>query len=269
MNVPSVIGSTVALISLGFGSVVFGDDAVLSAITTTRSFTNASPIVILDDAPAAPYPSIIEVEGMSGIVQKVAVSLVGLTHSFPDDLDVLLMAPGGGRTVLLSDSGGFFPLHDIVLTFGPVGMAAPNTLPIETSTYRPANWGLVTDTFDPPAPDPPYPVSLTNLYGSTPNGAWQLYVVDDTSGNIGSINGGWRLTITSEEIVPALSIEREGQTIQVSWPNLDEGYVLKRNSPIDRPGGWTTVTNEVSLIDGTNRVLLSIDSLAQFYRLEK
>ena len=43
--------------------------------------------------------------------------------------------------------------------------------------------------------------SLLSLFnGTNANGTWSLYVLDDAGGDIGSISGGWDLTITDDEI---------------------------------------------------------------------
>ena len=58
---------------------------------------NTTSITINDSAtpptPAIPYPSIINVSGGSALFTLVSVELRGITHTFPDDLDVLLSAP--------------------------------------------------------------------------------------------------------------------------------------------------------------------------------
>jgi len=50
-------------------------------------------------------------------------------------------------------------------------------------------------------------VQLSVLNGSSPNGIWSLYVVDDAARDTGSIAGGWRLSIsTSDPITPAADL---------------------------------------------------------------
>ncbi|MDQ3063374.1 MAG: hypothetical protein M3R14_11035, partial [Acidobacteriota bacterium] len=43
----------------------------------------------------------------------------------------------------------------------------------------------------------PYGSALSVYNGINQNGTWRLYVVDDQGGDIGNINGGWRLRITT------------------------------------------------------------------------
>src|SRR5262249_15860421 len=65
------------------------------------AFTNSEPIDIpatnstTDPEPAVPYSSDIEVIGLTGVVTEVSVTINGLTHSSPDDLDMLLVGPSG------------------------------------------------------------------------------------------------------------------------------------------------------------------------------
>ena len=53
--------------------------------------------------------------------------------------------------------------------------------------------------FPAPAPAASSQTSLGGAFtGINPNGVWKLFVVDDTTGDVGSMAGGWSLTITSE-----------------------------------------------------------------------
>ncbi len=182
----------------------------------SRSFGNTNRITINDNAPASPYPSTINVANMGGTVTKVSVTISNLTHTFPADLDLLLVAPGGEKVMLMSDAGGTaaqpHPVNNVTITFdASAANPIPATNQITSGTYQPANYaGLGTaDSFPPPGPALPYTNSaLTVLNGTLPNGNWSLFVVDDTSGDAGSI-GGWSLSIQTSDPVssaPALSV---------------------------------------------------------------
>ena len=47
---------------------------------------------------AAPYPSVINVGGMGGTISNVTVTLNSLGHGWGDDVDVLLVGPGGQKS---------------------------------------------------------------------------------------------------------------------------------------------------------------------------
>src|SRR6266540_3572554 len=80
------------------------------------AFTNATPIIFPAGAPASPYPSTISVSQITGAVVNVSVSLNDVSHVFPDDLDVLLVGPGG-QVMLMSDAGGGNSVSGVDLTF--------------------------------------------------------------------------------------------------------------------------------------------------------
>ena len=55
---------------------------------------------------STPYPSTISVGGLGTKVSDVNLSLTGLSHTFPDDIDMLLVGPGGQQATVMSDAGG-------------------------------------------------------------------------------------------------------------------------------------------------------------------
>ncbi len=71
------------------------------------TFTNATAITISpSDGAVSPYPSEIVVSGLSGSIVDVNVTLHGFTHTYPDDVDILLVSPSGQNLLVLSDVGG-------------------------------------------------------------------------------------------------------------------------------------------------------------------
>jgi hypothetical protein len=96
---------------------------ILDDETRTLVFTNAAPIIGPDFGVAAPYPSSIEISGLTGTVVAVTATLRGLSHSSPDDLDVLLAGPAGQRVLLMSDAGGITPVTDLTVTISDAAAA--------------------------------------------------------------------------------------------------------------------------------------------------
>jgi extracellular elastinolytic metalloproteinase len=146
--------------------------------------------------PATPFPSDINVSGLVGTVSKVTVTLTGIEHTFPSDIDVLLVGPQGQKMILLSDAGGGTDINNVTVTFDDAAAAVvPAT--IVSGTFRPTN--ITTgDTFPAPAPAGPYGATLSVFNGSNPNGTWKLYALDDAAIDDGTIAGGWSLTITTD-----------------------------------------------------------------------
>lgn len=166
--------------------------------TARDSFpTSFENITIPSSGPAAPYPSVIGVAGLTGSVTGITATLTGLSHISPDDLDILLVGPRGQKVMLMSDAGGGFGINDVNLTFDDAAPAAlPNSTQILPGSYKPSNYTDGTDSFPAPAPAGPYGSTLAGFNGTNPNGKWSLYVVDDLIDNTGSL-ADWKLTITT------------------------------------------------------------------------
>ena len=168
------------------------------ATAATLTFANTGAISIPTSGIASPYPSNISTSGFTGLITKVTVSLFGLTHTFPRDIDILLVGPAGQNIILMSDTGVNFNVTGINLVFDD---AAANSLPdfaqLVSGTFKPTNF-FSPDAFPAPAPTPSSSSLLSFFNGTNPNGTWSLYVVDDTAADSGSISGGWGLTITDD-----------------------------------------------------------------------
>jgi subtilisin-like proprotein convertase family protein len=174
-----------------------------SARGETIRATNASPITTPDSGVASLYPSTVSFSGVRGTITSVRVTLNYVSHSFPDDYDILLVGPGGQSAILMSDSGGDHNTPAQGLTHCDVTLTDLGTLPlpdadqITTGGYRPTNYsvgGNPNDTF-PPNAARAYSSSLTVFNKTSPNGTWSLYVVDDAAGDTGTIAGGWTLEL--------------------------------------------------------------------------
>ena len=166
----------------------------------TQSFAGGT-ISALDNGAGTPYPATVAVSGMVGTVTNIAVQLNGLSHTYPDDLDIALVGPGGQAVMLMSDAGGNGGLTGVSLGFDSAAAAAlPDATPIPAGVFRPTNFGT-TDAFPAPAPAGVYAASLAVFNGLAPNGTWSLYVVDDEGGDVGAIVG-WVLTVSTTNTPP-------------------------------------------------------------------
>jgi hypothetical protein len=165
------------------------------------SACNTTPIQIRDAQSALPYPATVSVSGLSGTVIKVTVDLKGLSHTFPDDVDVMLVGPGGQAAVLMSDVGGGTGVSGVDLTLDDGASAAlPDSTVLTSGRFRPTNIGA-GDPF--PAPAPPLRGSLLSVFnGTPPNGTWKLYVVDDAGQNAGRFAQGFCVNVTANGALP-------------------------------------------------------------------
>lgn len=171
---------------------------VLGSATTG---SNDATIAIIEKGEALPYPSSITISGAVGYVNNVALTLSNFTHSFPDDVDILLVGPTGQGVIVMSDAGGGDDILDLTLTLDDqAATALPDGDALTAGSFRPANYATrdeAPDEFPSPAPAGPFGDKLSDFNGSDPNGIWSLFVVDDSRLDTGSIAGGWSLDIST------------------------------------------------------------------------
>jgi subtilisin-like proprotein convertase family protein len=176
---------------------------ILTMVAPARAIVFTNPLAIaLPDAiaqgEANPYPSSITVAGLTGNITNVTVRLENLNHTFPDDIDVLLVAPNGNNLVLMSDVGGGNDVYFGNITFDDAAPAAiPDGGPIPSGTVQTSR-DASADTFPAPAPAVGTNTTLAGAFnGIAANGTWRLYVVDDANGDQGTLGNGWSITITT------------------------------------------------------------------------
>jgi subtilisin-like proprotein convertase family protein len=198
-------GSATITVSVSDGELSTSTSFVVtvsSPFTGTQSFSNAAAITIPSVGNATPYPAVINVSGMGGTISNVTVTLQNLSHTYPADIDVLLVGPAGQKAVIFSDVGGGGDVNSVTVTLSDAAATALTaTGQIVSGTFKPTNvepgeTGEL-DNFSAPAPGGPYGTALSTFNGVGANGTWSLYVVDDGPGDLGSFAGGWSLTITT------------------------------------------------------------------------
>ncbi len=152
--------------------------------------------------------------GFANSLSDVNVHLNGMNHTWPDDIDILLVGPEGQNLVIMSDAGGSLDLVNVDLVFDDAAASSlPDNSQITSGTYKPTNYET-TDSFPAPAPLPSTDTTLDIFNGSDPNGVWSLYAVDDTGSDSGNISGGWCVELTGESTgTAAITLD---QTVSVS-----------------------------------------------------
>ena len=177
--------------------------------TVTKTFSNPTaiqvphPSVTTREGPASPYPAEISIGGLKGgRILDVNLKINGYGHTCLEDVDALLVGPRGQNVVAMSDVPSCGSGTGINLTLDDEG-AGSWPVPLTSGTYRPAdNDAPGIDMFPAPAggSEPPQNggSALSAFDATNPNGAWKLYVMDDTLGSAGQFAGGWSLTIKAK-----------------------------------------------------------------------
>jgi len=222
------------------------------------------------------YGGTIQVANLNGPITHVSATLYGVSHTYPHDLDVLLVGPTGKKVMLMSGAANGTAVNNITLTFDDNAAAM---IPVGTNmlagTYKPSNY---LDTAMPsPAPSKPYD-TLADFIGQSPNGSWRLFVYDHANQDGGQI-AGWTVNIQttgmlgitlsqagfapltvvegSSVAVPVIRIGGSGGTVGAEV----KGYAPNANFP--KPGvDYTFAPSPVSLAPGQtqqNVILTAID----------
>jgi uncharacterized repeat protein (TIGR01451 family) len=271
-------GATIATLQLQDGTSTYPPLTFTFASVATTHVSSSTTITIPNQGTATPYPATINVSGVTGRVSKATVTLNGLSHSFPHDIDIVLVSPVGTNVLFMSHTGGGHAVTNVNLTFDDAATGTlPNYDPITSGTYKPSNYeGPVA--LPGTAPSKSYQFALSAFNWSNPNGTWSLYVFDDTAADGGIIVQGWSLDLTTlvtvgpvmdlavSTAVPAtLNLgDTLTNTISVSnlGPDLATGILLTNTVP----AGVTFVSASLSqgsvirVADG--RVICNLGSLA-------
>ncbi len=175
---------------------------VAAASLEGTSYCSTTPIAVpagpLANGIANPYPSTIAVAG-GGSVLKVTATVQLLSHTFPSDLDILLVGPTGTSVMLMSDAGGSVDIVNATITFDDDAAASLPARDIVSGIFRPTN--AAADDVMPDVAGP-YGSSFSPFVGTNQQGEWRLYAFDDGGGDRGTILGGWCVTIAQDNAPP-------------------------------------------------------------------
>lgn len=177
-----------------------------ATVRTGNTFANLGSLTLSTATGAASvFPSKVFVSGLSGSISKLTLSITNLSINSPDDLELLLVGPGGQNFIVLGDAGGTgVAVNGIILTFDDTAASqVADTTPPASGTYKPSSYN--TSSLPSPAPAAPYSQAApqgsstfaTVFAGAAPNGTWRLFAYDDVTGSGGTIAGGWALTFTT------------------------------------------------------------------------
>ncbi|MEZ5305920.1 MAG: Calx-beta domain-containing protein [Pyrinomonadaceae bacterium] len=215
--------------------------ATLTVNDTANQFVNMTPIAVPGtgtgsstppNSPANPYPATITVGDSTGTISHVRVTLYDVQHTFADDIDVLLVGPGGQTFVLMADAGGATGTDEMttITLDSDVAGVLPNSGVIASGSYQPANFSTPVGNFPAPAPAGPYnepgtvpappgSPTLNSVYNGTgASGDWSLYIRDDASGDTGTI-AGWGIEFQGPTFADATISGRLTDSVGSGMPN--------------------------------------------------
>lgn len=156
--------------SLALASGAFAQAFSFTANGGTLADNNINLFPILLDDPGSPGKSV-------PFIQSLELELTGLSHTFPDDLDIYLIDPLLNSIKVMTDKGGTFDLVNANLIFNNAAAGLPpDNAQINNGTYRPEGLAAGIDQgFN----------EFVGLSGGTSN--WLLLIIDDSAADTGSL----------------------------------------------------------------------------------
>jgi len=237
-------------------------NAVLNINDTATQYRNVNPMCVTLAGTSDVYPSPINVAGGPAVIGSMRVTLYDLFYTVPDNIDALLIGPGGQRFIIMGDAGGAIPIpanSTVTLSLTDTGPGVlPNSAALTTGNFEPTNWETPVTNFPGPAPAGPYnepgstgggtgTQTFFGNYGLTnANGTWHLYIRDDAGtfaaapeAISGCFNGGWGIEFFASTAANASISGRvttsDGQpirnaTVSITGNSLIEPIVLQTGS---------------------------------------
>jgi hypothetical protein len=221
-------------------------------VVTCLNFANNGGITVVNAGNGNPYPSNVNVSGLGGTISKVTMTMTIGSAPTPDDLDFLLVGPGGQKFLVMGDAGGTIDVNNQTITLDDAAATAlPDATAITTGTFRPASY-TGADAFPAPAPAGPYnPAApdgtgtFANVFnGTNPNGTWNLYAVEDSGDAVDTVISSWSLTFT-------LTAATTTTTVTTSGSPSVFGQPVTLTATVSTVGAGTP-TGSVQFFDGAS-----------------
>jgi subtilisin-like proprotein convertase family protein len=191
--------------------------------------------------------------------KTVRLTLNGISHTFPGDIDALLVGPAGQKFIVMSDAAN--SLDAVNANTNLVDTAAAGLPSVDSTingTFKPTDH-TSGDTFAAPAPTAPYlsaaPVGSATFAtafgtaGSALNGTWTLYLMDDAGVDTGEVDG-WSLTFEANDYECNVSSVRsradfdgDGKTDLSVFRPSEGNWYLNRSSGGFGVIGWGVSTD--------------------------
>jgi len=193
---------------------------------------------------ADPYPLARTVSGVNGVITDLDVSLTGVYHARPADLEMVLEGPRGQKVALMSDvCGGSTAVNQAWAWDDEAISPMYGATPCPDGTYRPGS--KVNDELM------PYPLSLPLDLRTTlrefdltdPNGDWRLWVYDDQAGAPGAFTQRFKLDM---ETRPKAKVGFAQAAIDVTEGQTGELKLVRSASTAVGYGSVSVVTSPLT-----------------------
>ena len=164
------------------------------------TFSDPGGVLTITDATTVSRSFDLTTFGLWARVKSLSITLTGLSHTFPDDLDFLFVGPDGTNLEFWSDAGGGTAISNQNYTIrDSASLVLPDSGSIASGTYRPADYSFAEANSNwtglPPGLviNHPTPNGAATLDGSfagkwIDNTTWTLFIRDDASPDSGTLN---------------------------------------------------------------------------------
>jgi len=140
----NIIGTNAFALSIGSMTTIFANTNTITIPASSANFQAAI---------ATPYPSMIVVSNVGGVLVGTSVTFTNFTHTSPNAVGALVMSPGQQDTLLMSGVGTpNVGANNVTITFSD---AATNSLPPTTTVSTPITNGVYKPTQDAAIPNFP------------------------------------------------------------------------------------------------------------------
>ena len=108
------------------------------------TFSDPGGVLAITDAATVSRSFDLTTFGLWARVKSLSITLTGLSHTFPDDLDFLFVGPDGTNLAFWSDAGGGTAISNQNYTIrDSASLVLPDSGSIASGTYRPADYSFV------------------------------------------------------------------------------------------------------------------------------
>jgi subtilisin-like proprotein convertase family protein len=216
--------------------------------TVFRTARDTMPIAIPSSGPAAVYPISFDLSDVPlGVNPRLLGLRLNLSHTFPDDLRIVLESPQGTAVVVMANAGGDADLVSTSLDFSDFAPGfVPDSGPTPSGVYKAGSVyeGPIASLPDPAPPAPYATGGLAAFAGQETRGIWRLWVYDDFPGFGGTVQSAQLVVFPVDMPFFTINTPTTAPTYTARQPFLHVAADVADNGTV-RNATWRNV------VDGT------------------